>query len=597
MYFPFKLEAEQTNQQNIVMNNIIGIKSIAELLKCSFTIPSYQRGYRWQAMYQVKLLLQDIWGYEISNTNQEAFYCLQPVVVKKVDGNNFELIDGQQRLTTILLILHYFNQTEFKTPKKHYELHFETKDELENFLSILEDEKKTDEDIDLFHLNKAYMYIANWFEEKEETDPAIKSKFYDKLVNRTKVIWYEINDSSNVIDIFTRLNIGKIPLTNAELVKALFLSNSKSNSDSEAKIIKQLNIASEWDKIEQTLQNDDFWCFICPNPDNYETRIEYIFDLMKNKPRYAENYYTFYKFLEDFEEKQNDHRANEEIWLDIKKYFLTFEEWYGDRELYHLVGYLTAIGYDINKTKWQSEKKSKSTFKNNLASIAKNTIKADIELLDYAKNKDKKEIRKVFLLFNILTIIKNEKCSIRFPFHFYLSEKWDIEHIRSKTSKDISGKDRMNWAQTLFEYFTGVDYDAEIELDLNDSIDDLENEEKSICRDLLKVLKNEDKNNVIFNKLYDNISKYFNEFDSFDDIDSISNLTLLDQSTNRMYKNAFFPVKRKYIINLEKRGIFVPLCTKNVFLKTYSKRLGEVMYWNNSDAIDYFNEIKNLLEE
>ena len=61
-------------------------------------------------------------------------------------------------------------------------------------------------------------------------------------------------------------------------------------------------------------------------------------------------------------------------------------------------------------------------------------------------------------------------------------------------------------------------------------------------------------------------------------------------------KNAFFPVKRNFIIQQEKQGIFIPLCTKNVFLKAYSKKLGEVMYWNNNDANDYLTEIENTLK-
>ena len=159
------------------MNNVLNIKSIGEILNYHFTIPAYQRGYRWQTKYQVKPLLDDIWTYEIDYANPEAFYCLQPVVVKSTAENEYELIDGQQRLTTILLILHYFNQTEFKTAKKHYLMAFETRLAQDNFLDIVEDEQQTAENIDLFHLHKAFQFIAHWFAEKEEANPAIKSNF------------------------------------------------------------------------------------------------------------------------------------------------------------------------------------------------------------------------------------------------------------------------------------------------------------------------------------------------------------------------------------------------------------------------------------
>lgn len=576
------------------MNNVLNIKSIGELLKYDFKIPAYQRGYRWQTQYQVKPLLEDIWTYEIDYVNPEAFYCLQPVVVKKINEDEYELIDGQQRLTTILLILHYFNQTEFKTAKKHYSMQFETRLVQETFLDIVEDENKTAENIDLFHLHKAYQYIASWFEEKEVANPAIKSNFYDKLINRTKVIWYEINDDSSVIDIFTRLNIGKIPLTNAELVKALFLSKSNAQIDKEVKTLKQLSIASEWDRIEQSLQGTEFWYFICPFPDRYDTRIEYIFDLMKNKPTDAENYFTFYKFLEDFEKDKNNPRVIENIWLSIKEYFLTFEEWFHDRELYHLVGFLIAIGKNIDGLKKIARQSTKSKFKAQLKTIARNSVSANITQLNFDDNK--KEIRNSLLLFNVLTIINNEKCNVRFPFNHYYKQRWDIEHIRSQTSKDISGKDKQNWANTALQYFTGQEFNEENENTIIEKLNSISAEEKSYCERLIKMLKDEDEDGAIFSGLYDELAIYFKENDELEDTDNLSNLTLLDESTNRMYKNAFFPVKRSYIINQEKQGVFIPLCTKNVFLKAYSKRLGEVMYWNNNDANDYLTEIENTLQ-
>src|ERR1041385_9523421 len=71
-----------------------------------FRVPAYQRGYRWREK-QVRLLITDIWE------NQNKNYCLQPVVVKRWGDDRLELIDGQQRLTTLYLIFLYMkNEVE-----------------------------------------------------------------------------------------------------------------------------------------------------------------------------------------------------------------------------------------------------------------------------------------------------------------------------------------------------------------------------------------------------------------------------------------------------------------------------------------------------
>jgi hypothetical protein len=103
-----------------------------------------------------------------------------------------------------------------------------------------------------------------------------------------KVIWYEVDPSVEVREVFSRLNIGKIPLTNAELVKALILKSD---------INRQLEKANEWDIIERKLRNDRFWYFLNPNKD-YSSRIELLFDLYTNNTKSSTNYdkfYTFYK--------------------------------------------------------------------------------------------------------------------------------------------------------------------------------------------------------------------------------------------------------------------------------------------------------------
>jgi len=291
------------------------LKPVTELLSEKFFIPSYQRGYRWTDR-QVTNLLDDIWSFRLNSETEskEAFYCLQPIVVSKMNGE-WEVLDGQQRLTT----------------------------------------------------------ISNWFKGKDGT---AKINFLTTLLNddesgkNVKVIWYDVSDENTsdnfAIDIFTRLNIGKIPLTNAELVKALFLQ--KGNFQESKAILKQLQIASEWDSIEKTLQNNAFWYFIYNpnNPIKYDNRIEYIFDLMKGKSKDDEVYYTFYEFQKDYFASKKDKNSPPDIdrlWLTIKKYFLSFEEWYNDKKLYHLVGFLVDCGHSINKIKNESQRRTKTSFK------------------------------------------------------------------------------------------------------------------------------------------------------------------------------------------------------------------------------------------
>ena len=93
------------------------------------------------------------------------------------------------------------------------------------------------------------------------------------------------------------------------------------------------------------------------------------------------------------------------------------------------------------------------------------------------------------------------------------------------------------------------------------------------------------------------MQKHFKEGNQTDEKNDISNLALLDSTTNRSYGNSFFPIKRKRILDNDTKGIFVPIATKNLFLKYYSKKFSEVMFWNSNDATDYLKAIKHTLND
>ncbi|WP_416438850.1 DUF262 domain-containing protein [Phnomibacter sp. MR] len=600
------------------MSDKLVLKPINDLINQRFFIPSYQRGYRWKRE-QVLNLLDDIWSFRqrSEDESKEVFYCLQPVVVSK-NENEWELIDGQQRITTILIILKCLKKQMMNALEKGmYQIRYETRLDSEKFLEELSEEslQYRNDNVDYFHICEAYDAVTEWFAAK---DGIAKINFLTTLLNdnesgkNVKVIWYDVSDEKRdhryAIDIFTRLNIGKIPLTNAELVKALFLM--KKNFGTNA-TLKQLQIAGEWDIMEKKLQDDSFWYFIY-SPQNifkYENRIEYIFDLMQNKTKDQEEYYTFNKFLSQVEKGSGEGVVNviDNIWLSIKQYFLSLEEWYSNRDLYHLIGFLIEYGGNINSLRQEATKRSKLEFVDYLKGLIKSQL-AHVRLEDLDFQSDKKVIRKVLLLFNIQTILSTQKTEMRFPFNRYKKEKWDIEHVNSQTEKTVEFKKRKEWALDILEYLTGLsgfsnkivdENDGKTEVDLQKEFaeklpkDDVY---KEICRKLIVILEDDKIDESFVEGLSGQLIKLFKESD-IEDNNSISNLALLDESTNRSYGNAMFPIKRNRIIKNDMQGLFVPICTKNLFLKYYSKQMKDAMYWHQNDADCYLQAMKMVLKD
>lgn len=607
--------------------NELILKSIKQLLDYNFFIPAYQRGYRWTET-QVKQLLKDVWDFaknppQQNSKKEKPFYCLQPVVVKIRNENEWEVIDGQQRLTTLYLILKNLQNQIERDQKNFSRIFYETRLDSEDFLKNVEEKEESDakENIDYFHIYKAYHTIYSWFREKANTseDAAPRAVFAPVLLRDTKVIWYEVdeteNNNINSIDIFTRLNIGKIPLTNSELIKALFLQ--KRNFSEENATLKKIQIASEWDNMEKTLQDNTFWFFIY-NPDNplkYENRIEYIFDLMKKRTKDSEYYHTFNEFNKAFQQNNSDHETDiDEIWDGVKNYFLTFEEWFKDNELFHYIGYLIdCIDKSKNKNKYieniinrinefknEAENKTKKDFKIYLHNEIKkqlnnnNQLDIDIDNIEEFEYGDKR-IKRILLLFNILTILQTQKSDMRFPFNRYKSENWDIEHVCSQTDKEITKNKRIDWINDILDYFTGTN-DITMAESFIESLDEKKQDIYSICRFLINLKKAENIKDDHFNNIFRQVQKYFKEDPETEQKDDISNLALLDAATNRSYGNSFFPIKRKRIIENDSKGIFVPIATKNLFLKYYSSKLREVMHWSNNDAQDYLEAIKTMLK-
>ena len=556
--------------------NSVELKTLNELSQYSFYIPAYQRGYRWTEQ-EVKDLLNDITEFmprEIVGSDDRTWYCLQPVVVKQRKENEYEVIDGQQRLTTAYLILHYLNQDFVEKKRdKLFNLDYETRPDSKIF--IQHPEVDSSSCIDFYYMHQAYSTIEKWFEASEQQTSFDKNDFRSKIKFHTKVIWYETTEE-NPITVFTRLNIGKISLTNAELIKALFLNSSNfrtTNFDGMRR--RQIEIANEWDNIEIAFQNDKLWYFLC-NRQVRDNRIEFIFNLM-NDSADTDTYSTFRFFSARLtDNSEEDMKKN---WEEIQGYYQRFNEWFHDRELYHKIGFLlTAEIANIKELYSQSSKLRKSEFVAYINELIKQHYKSRT-LLEL--NYESKETKSVLLLYNILTMLQNEHDASYFPFDDYKLNKWDVEHIASrKDARSMPAINRESWL-----------------LDVKCYIDQEQQDGPGLIKEVDSMLAArrfdyDDDFAILFDKITIHFNRYMN---NAEDMDEISNLALLDERTNRGYKNAVFPLKRKYIIELDKTGGFVPICTKNTFLKYFSDYPPKISFWTQDDREKYEQDLIRVL--
>jgi hypothetical protein len=574
------------------MNENLRLKSIGDILKSdtseyNFFIPSYQRGYRWGEK-QVIELLDDISSFSKNKEKEEDFYCLQPIVVNK-NNDKYRVIDGQQRLTTIYIILKYFNEVEFKRPKPLFNIFFDTRPSNEEFFKLLDNsfiEKNeiSKTDIDKFYISNAFLIIDKWFTKKIKVNPDFIQDFYPVFLNDVKVIWYEI-DSKNEIDVFTRLNIGKIPLTNAELIKALFLINIDKENKSE-----KILLASQWDDMEYKLQDKEFFAFIYNGDFKQPTKIEYIFDIIaKSKNITIENLtknddkYSFYIFNELIKSEED----SKKMWGEVKTYFRIFNELHVNNEYYHLVGFLTQTGSSIKDLVDIFKANQKDDFKKELIKLIKSKINLkdkvlkatdefEKEELKYDNKNSKDIITKILFLFNVISTMQSGHSRYPFDKHMYKhkNEKWSLEHIHAQQSENITNDtDRKELLKSQLDY--------------------IENDDE-LKQKVEKLIKAKEIDSEKFNKIQENIFKLYSDDSSLHTID---NLALLGKDDNSSLSNNIFPLKRDKIKELDKKGSFIPIGTKNVFLKYYSNNVKDGLMWNEEDRKAYLRAIKDTLTD
>lgn len=607
----------------MIMDNKVNpnfrLKAIAEFLDGNhfFNIPSYQRGYRWDKK-QVEDLLKDIWDFARNDEKKKSdFYCLQPVVVKKkIVSNEIQwiVIDGQQRLTTLYLLLDFLkkgSRTSFVKNSLMYDIKYDTRTNLDFLNPVFND------DIDSFHVFQASSVIEKWFEKNEVRFAQIedvlflnkKSEEDEDKIPQVVFIWYvaENEDDIDSIKVFNHLNKGKIRLTNAELIKALFiLKSQEKKNDRKSEQLNIYELSYEWNEIENALHDNRFWYFLAKKEYNPATRIDIIFDFLTEKAENDDADFSYRKF-QNLYDKTNDsfwsHRnVNNftDAWKKVKEAFHTFLYWYEDSTLYHYIGFLLSNNIAISDIYKQCVNLSKSDVKMKLQYLIRmrffNYSKTDLDGFSYSENYS--ECKTLLLFYNIETCVvqqQNQNKEVhnsdtttyyKFPFDIYKLNNWDIEHVGSRTDNHLTDiKDKIIW----LNYIPNI---------VSDDLKWPDLKEQALI--LSKVLTEKQKDDgEKFKKIYDNVCSIFQKNEN-DGKDTLDNLTLLDTGTNRGYGNALFPTKRQTIIENDTKGVFIPPCTKNLFLKYYSKEDTNNSWWKNrwedSDRKEYLKAIHHTID-
>ena len=650
------------------MDNSIHQYAIGELLDGRyFYIPSYQRGYRWTTK-QVGDLLRDLLCFTNDFANEETekkkdqFYCLQPIIARPITDEEklrfifrdeynenikehkvWEIIDGQQRLTTIYLLYKYlldqkgWNAEKLKEEedrKELYHIHYATRDSSAKFLedlsmSMINDScgEEFKRNVDFFHMTNAFKYIAEWIK-KDGKDinlrynlggslDNVRTSFF-KLLNgmsdakggSVQVLWYEIAESKekNNIKEFQKINTGKIRLTDAELIKGLFLL--KKNFTAGDKYIKQSELALEWEFIENTLHTNNFWYFLQRKGSDMPNRIDFLFHLIYKKqaikdeledkwdselriieeklmdPRQSEIFRFYYN---RFEGKMGEDLQQEvaTAWNEVIELFRTLDDWFCSPSTYNFIGLLSQCGEDLCRLILHFDRMPEQSSKADFECYLKKRISYHLRGIKIDKDKklilntykERDNIYKLLLTLNIHLLneqnqqFESDSDVYKFPFDVLCTQNWDIEHIDSfHTNALKKEEDKIAW----------------INIALEDRSEELSEEERE------QIQTNLDE------KAYDIaigiLKKNAKEVEVDEEIkNSIGNLTLLDATTNRSYGNSLFCTKRRIIIERIKQGVFIPIATQYIFAKFFDLKGTNRSLWTEEDMNAYHRYVYDVI--
>lgn len=565
----------------------------------TFIIPYLQRAYKWKEK-QAKQMLEDFSEFL---KQEKTYYCMQPLAVVKIGDNKYELLDGQQRLTTLLILWRIlFEDDKEKNTSYPYKFEYErdsSGSDTYSFITKFDDIKKGKyRNIDEYYMSKVYGVINQYFDPPEEKKKNVFKKLLKGEGKHILFLWYEVNEEEKHTT-FAHLNSGKIELTCSELIKAVLLSDGNKESLDNNGLPDKSLVAAQYAEMEEAFNDDRLWYMLQTDEPLYNgSRMDLLFNMVLNISRKTYEADPKAAFYEVYTEKKVD---LSKFWKDCRAYFVRIMDLYKNPYTYHYMGYLTYTEGNNKIDDWVKAYKE-SGLKGcieQLKSKVRESISGlgDFEIITYSDT-SKATLRKIFILHNIQTIlihyeaIKKANLGLRFsyeqfPFELLYSQRWDIEHIASQTDNTLTKqKDFKDWVASVKADYPEIFAQRP---ELNNEIDLFEKDYKI------------EKFKQIYNEIVGSAEK-----NSPQNKDGLGNLVLLDSHTNRSYHNSLYKRKRKIILaasnidnqNNEYQVTYIPRCTLNVFLKTYNTGMDvNLVEWTQDDYNKYLGDIKEKLEQ
>ncbi|MCM3392587.1 DUF262 domain-containing protein [Cytobacillus oceanisediminis] len=302
-----------------------------------FIIPEYQRSYVWETD-NINDLLDDLW-YAFENKSDSEYF-LGSLVLRDLNNSSYkeyEVLDGQQRLTTLFMLLSVIRDTScnqdllntysdmlfqkknvFKGIPERVRILYKIRDSVESFISesiLKKDETKNidllkeklnEDNTSIKNMANAIITMRKFFDEKENTEVELFAQF---LSMKVIFIYVSTDNREDAFRLFTILNNRGIPLTSADILKSINIGEIESDNEKYARV---------WEDIEGELGDefDRFLSFVRTILVKEKARVNLLEEFEENvykkgklskgieTIKYLQNYKTVYDNLILFKDNQ-----------------------------------------------------------------------------------------------------------------------------------------------------------------------------------------------------------------------------------------------------------------------------------------------------